>query len=164
MDIKVSVEYDIPKTDKFTALMAQYKEVEKLSRETVSYYKPLADMAEAAKMEAILKQLEPLRQQLKQLNAINEHVDHVSVSVGGYYFDLTLIGATWISREFTLNKLSQSRYIFTENSCNILGNWDKWKVYEKLEASLLDLLTEEISKQRSAAEKQVKRLHNIVGG
>ena len=164
MSIKVSVEYETPKTDKFAALMAQYKEVEKLSAETVRYYKPLADVAEAAKMEAILQQLEPLRQQLKQLNAIDKFIDCVEVRCNGYYFELNLTGAKWISRAFTLDMLQSSRYVFTEHDCNILGNWDAWQVYEKLEAAMLRLLENEMDKKKREAEAQVKRLHNITGG
>ena len=41
-NIKVTVEYEVPKTNKFDALMAEYEIAKKIADETESYYKPLA--------------------------------------------------------------------------------------------------------------------------
>ena len=53
-EIKVTVSYEKPTTSKFDALMAEYEAAKKYADETVAYYKPLADVAEDAKFDAVL--------------------------------------------------------------------------------------------------------------
>jgi hypothetical protein len=45
---------------------------------------------------------------------------------------------------------------------NILGNWDKWKLLEKLEARCITMLKTEMENQKKRAEEQKNRLDNIV--
>lgn len=173
MDIKVSVEYETPKTDKFAALMAQYKEVKQIAADTISYYKPLADVAETAKFDAIWKQLINIFDYLRQLEAIGSVYKRVYGCFGrdDRIFSVEIKHGVpivqWANNSFTKDEVIKRKRLYNAERCdtyNILGNWDKWRVYEKLEAECIRLLQYEIKQQKEAAEKEVKRLHNITGG
>lgn len=177
-DIKVTVTYDKPSTSKFAALMAEYEAAKKYADETVAYYKPLADMAEEAKMLAILDQLENIKEYALTLQALTG-VKTVKISA---YIDRALRGyyssaghfivktddrgpsISWDGVEFTMDALKTKRYHFTGAECeaaDILGNWEKWKVYEALEKDALEQMQYHIKRQQNRAEKQKDRLYNI---
>lgn len=177
-NIKVSVSYEKPSTSKFAALMAEYEAAKKYADETVAYYKPLADMAEEAKMLAILDQLENIKEYALTLQALTG-VKTVKISA---YIDRALRGyyskagcfvvkandsgtsIYWDGVEFTMDAFKARRYHFTgaeDESVNILGNWEKWKVYETLEKDALEQMQYHIKGQQNRAEKQKDRLYNI---
>jgi hypothetical protein len=173
MDIKVSVEYETPKTDKFAALMAQYNEVKQIAADTVSYYKPLAEAAEAAKFDAIWKQLSTIFEYLRQLNRIGSVYNKVYGCFGrdAKCFSVAIEHCVpvvkWGNTTFSKEAVTKQPRLFNADASeyyNILGNWDKWRVYEKLESECIRLLEFELKRQKDAAEAQVKRLHNITGG
>ena len=70
-EIKVTVTYDKPNTSKFDALMAEYEAAKKCADETVAYYKPLADVAEDAKFDTIMEQLETIKEYAVRISEIN---------------------------------------------------------------------------------------------
>jgi hypothetical protein len=174
MDIKVTVEYEKPSVDRFAALMAQYNEVKAMSAEVIAYYKPLAQAAEAAKLDAILQQLETIFSYAVQLNRLNKYITNIYFTKTGVDHKILEIrvyngkaSAYWETYPLTQKQLAETPNRFTagyNDSYNILGNWDKWGVYAKLEAECMRLLNVELNKQKEAAEAQVKRLHNITGG
>lgn len=174
-NIKVTVEYETPKTDNFFNLLQQYEEVRKLSKETVNYYKPLAEMAEQAKMTAILEQLETIKEYLIALNELNENICGIEVVCPGRCFNMfkiDIIHSTgeiriwWKDTLFKLENLKNYPNRFTNGHSeeyNILGNWDKWNVYCALELKCNNLLENEIKKQKERAEREKARLLNITG-
>ena len=176
-EIKVTVSYEKPTTSKFDALMAEYEAAKKMADEKVSYYKPLADAAEEAKMNAILEQIEPIIEYAKQLAAISDRKvyikAHVSSSESGYYrlqtfsiiyhSDWNSAVIMWDDVEFNNNRLKKYSASFVGREHNILGNWDKWNVYENLEKDAMRQLKTEIERQHERSERQIKRLNNIQG-
>lgn len=178
-EIKVTVTYEKPATTKFDALMEEYKAAKKMADETVAYYKPLADAAEEAKMDAILEQIEPIVEYAKQLAQITgkERItirDHVTQSQSGYYdlqsftveykafADQTVI--RWGVANFIKENLRNHPGYFVGDGSNILGNWDNWNVYEGLENDAISQLKTAIEKQQKRGEEQVDRLNNIQKG
>ena len=173
-EIKVTVTYEKPTTSKFDALMAEYEAAKKYADETVSYYKPLADVAEEAKMLAILEQIEPIKQYAKQLGEMKscgyadvkaiicetrfKYEFVVCYSVTGWY------KITWHNTIFNHENLRNFRHVFTEHSYNILGMWDVWKVYQRLEENAMEQLRHEINEQKRKANAQKNRLNNITKG
>lgn len=171
--IKVTVEYTTPKTDKFTALLSQYDEVKKTAQETIDYYRPLADMAEETKLLAILEQLGTIKEYLWALNGINPHIKEVYITSYNYSsydngkVSLRIVDnkilVYWHSHLFSVDYYRKNKWAFTDGEyMNILGNWDKWEVYKKLETACLRMLKREVENQKAAAEKQIARLKNII--
>lgn len=175
-EIKVTVSYEKPTTTKFDALMEEYKAAKKIADETVAYYKPLADAAEEAKMDAILEQIEPIIEYAKQLAQITreERVTiryHVSQSQSGYYdlqpftveykafADQTVI--RWGLANFNQKNLKIRPGHFLGDGSNILGNWDHWNVYHGLENNAISQLKTAIEKQHKRGKEQIDRLNNI---
>ena len=174
-NIKVMVEYTAPKTDKFQALLNQYEEVKKTADETVEYYKPLANVAEEKKLELILEQLETIVGYMKQLYTIqgskypieshaisNSGVDYKYFTIRSNGIDTTIY---WDGYPFTMKYYAENKSHFNNEysyAYNILGNWDKWNMYQKLEDQCIEKLNRAIEEQKSRAEKQVNRYKNIV--
>ena len=67
-NIKVDVRYETPKTDKFTALMEQYKAAKELADTTERELTPLIEVGGKAKYNAILEQLGILASQLREFS------------------------------------------------------------------------------------------------
>lgn len=177
-EIKVTVTYDRPNTNKFDALMAEYEAAKKYADETVEYYKPLADAAEEAKFDAIMEQLETIKMYAKHIGDIkNEAVwikAYVSSDVcgspnsGGQEFEVIYrpnetsfkfeIRSAW--RAFDRKHIKYH----TEGCHNFIGNWDEWKVYEKLERNAISQLNGLINEQKRRANDEKNRLYNITKG
>lgn len=175
--IKVTVEYEVPKTNKFDALLAEYAVAKKIADETESHYKPLADIAEEAKLDAILKQIEPIKYYAQQISLLRGDGNTVVISGTHYgeyhnldfsvaYFpnDSQQFRVRWGGNIFAKDRLQANRSIFCDRDQNILGNWDKWKMYQKLEECAIRQLTLLINAQKDRGQKQVDRLNNIQGG
>lgn len=179
--IKVTAEYEIPETSKFDLLMAEYEAAKKYADETVAYYKPLADVAEEAKMIAILEQLETIKKYATQIRALRENKNtsieaYVSREqrddTSGTYFKVALSSSgqyriIWGNIDFNLSEFQKYRYGFNASygeAHNILGNWEKWKVYESLERDAFRQLEYLIDVQEKRAQAQVARLNNITKG
>ena len=173
-EIKVTVSYEKPTTSKFDALMAEYEAAKKYADETVAYYKPLADVAEEAKVIAILEQIEPLKQYAKQLaqmyscgyatiktthkGRILEKEFAICYShTGGYKI-------TWGGTIFDCERLHCNPYVFTQEDYNILGSWDEWSMYEKLENDAISQIRKFIVAQTRRANEEKNRLYNITKG
>lgn len=177
-EIKVSVSYDKPTTSKFDALMAEYEAAKRRADETVAYYKPLADVAEEAKFNAIIEQLETIK---KYANKLCEFSENKQVTIRAYISADERGGSTgcyfsvfchsngnycirWDGMDFTAEAVKKYPDDFTASYSeryNILGHWDKWKVYEYLEKDALRQLQGYIGSQNKRAEKQINRLNNI---
>lgn len=176
MSIKITVAYTAPITDKFDALMTQYGEVKRLSNETVNFYRPLAEAAEETKLALILEQLETIHGYLLKLNSINDSINFIKAhSQPGHKDSLEFLVELGYNNEMVVNwdrlKLNHENVVkrvnyFTANyhdRYNILGNWDNWGMYERLENRCIELLNLEINKQKKLAEDEKNRFHNIVG-
>lgn len=175
-NIKVSVEYDTPVTNAFDALMEQYHITKNLATETTAYFKPLADAAEEAKAAAIMEQIEVIADYVRQLHSLGGHHIHYYASARcserddfGFCFTVkvTINGteATWRHARFTVDNVKRYPAAFNaeeDDEYNILANWGKWRVFEKLERHCLRHLREAIEEQKEAAEYERKRLENIV--
>lgn len=178
-EIKVTVTYDKPTTSKFDALMAEYEAAKKYADETVSYYKPLADAAEEAKMSAILEQLETIKEYAKRISEIKNGEAvwikaHIASDVCGSRNsggeDIEVIYRPRETRYmFEIHAAHQDFNIkhikyYSEGAHNFLGNWDEWKVYEKLEKNAISQLNELITEQKRRADREKNRLNNITKG
>lgn len=165
--IKVTVEYETPKTTKFEALMKEYETAKKVADETVSYYKPLADIAETAKFEAIEEQLEIIKQYAKQISDITNKATFIQEWFGPWRFDVV-----YRPRETTFkfeikyggNPFIQSNSSFYTGGTNIVGNWEKWNCIEELEKAALQQLDTLIEKERKRGEAEIVRYNNIIKG
>lgn len=175
-EIKVTVAYENPITTKFDALMTEYEAAKQLADETVAYYKPLADVAEEAKFDAIMEQLETIKGYAKHIGDIkNEAVwirAYISSDVcgnqnsGGQEFEV-IYRPKETSFKFEIRsawKTFDRKHIeyHTEGCHNFIGNWDKWKVYDKLEKEACRQLKKLIDNQAERAQHQINRLNNIV--
>lgn len=180
MKINISVSYEEPKTTKFDALMEQYKAAKQIANETVSYYKPLAEAGEEAKMKAILKQLETIEYYCYQLALLKaDKKSEVSTIItasqrgsnsGGLWFTVRCNIDTngishyykkWGNVEFSIENLKKFPHAFIEEGYNILGNWDKWKIYEELEDNIYSKIRMLIDEQEKRGKKQIQRFENI---
>ena len=173
-EIKVTVTYEKPTTSKFDALMKEYEVAKKCADETVAHYKPLADAAEDAKINAILEQIEPIKRYAKQLAEMKQskyadikaiiretrfsYAFVVSYSATGGY------KVTWHDSPFCLAYFYQFPHVFNQYSYNILGMWDEWQVYQKLEENALQQLRSVITEQTRRANAEKNRLYNITRG
>lgn len=180
MKINVNVSYEQPTTTKFDALMEQYKVAKQIANETVSYYKPLAEAGEEAKMKAILKQLETIEYYCYQLALLKDNKEAEASTIitstqrgndyGGLWFSVRCnINSNgtpcyykkWGHVEFSIEQLKKAPHAFTDKGYNILGNWDKWKVYEELEDNIYYKMRALIKGQEQRGQKQIKRFENI---
>lgn len=178
-EIKVTVTYDKPTTSKFDALIAEYEAAKKYADETVSYYKPLADAAEEAKFDAIMEQLETIKRYAKHISDITNGsavwiTAYISSSLcGSPSSEGEKFSVVYRPKETTYKwefntqygefKKEHIRY-YTEGYHNFIGNWDTWKVYEKLEEKALELIRKEITEQTRRANREKNRLYNITNG
>lgn len=179
-NIKVTVEYEVPKTSKFDALMAEYEAAKKLADETVSYYKPLADAAEEAKMLAILEQIKTIQQYAQTLSTLEKSGIAVircridSCQRGPYcvhdaYFEVRFDpngehSVFWDGNVFNIAGFRRCKGNFVDGSYNILGNWDRWQVYRQLEENACKQIKAKIDQQKTRANNEKNRLNNITKG
>ena len=173
-EIKVTVTYEKPTTSKFDALMAEYEAAKKYADETVAYYKPLADAAEDAKMNAILEQIEPIKRYAKQIAEMktSSYADikatiHETRFAYEFIVSYSATGGykvTWHNTIFDRERLREYPHVFTQHSYNILGMWDEWKVYQKLEENAAGQLRSAITEQKRKANAEKNRLYNITKG
>ena len=178
-EIKVTVTYDKPTTSKFDALMAEYEAAKKYADETVAYYKPLAAAAEEAKFDAIMKQLETIKEYAVRISEITNGsavwiTAYISSGLcGSVNSDGEKFSVVYRPKETTYKWTFETQYreferkhlrYYSEGSHNFIGNWDEWKVYEKLEAKALELLRKEITEQTRRANQAKNRLYNITKG
>ena len=182
-NIKVTVEYDIPKTNKFDALLAEYMIAKKIADEAEDYYKPLAELAEEAKFDAIMHQLEIIKYYAKQISKLNnnktvwikacipsyERNEHCPMYGSGdftvTYFpkEQNKFEIRWSGVIFDKERFNNGRCNFCSGSQNVIGNWDEWKVYQRLEEDALNKLDELIREQNIRKQKQIDRFHSIQG-
>lgn len=182
-EIKVTVSYEKPTTSKFDALMAEYEAAKKYADETVAYYKPLADAAEEAKMSAILEQLETIKVYANILSGFSAQKQatiraYISSSeldqychTGSYFSVYCSPRGTYLIRwndiEFTIENLKTRNSEFTSRYSkkhDIIGRWDEWGVYQRLEKDAFAQLQRYINDQNERAQKQINRLNNITKG
>ena len=170
--IKVTVEYKIPTTSKFDALMKEYEAAKKYADEMVVYYKPLADVAEEAKFNAVLEQLEVIKEYAKRINSITKN-DSTFVSTWVYNRRLDVIYCPkstqykyeikWGGEPFTIQRARKDRHLFF-GKCGVITNWEKYEVYKGLEEEAFELIQDAIDEQKTRANYQKERLHNIING
>lgn len=183
-NIKVTVEYEVPKTSKFDALMAEYAIAKRVADETESYYKPLAEAAEEAKFDAIMQQLETIKYYAEQISKLsNESAIWIKAWIpyherndtdyrqgsGDFtveYFanESNHFRIRWGGVLFTKEVFDKARCNFCKGSKNVIGNWDEWKVYQRLEEDAIQKLNALIQKQAKRKQEQIDRLNNVQGG
>lgn len=176
-EIKVSVAYEAPSTSKFDALMAEYEAAKTMADETVAHYKPLADVAEVVKFDAIMEQLETIKEYANKISAIeNNRVVYITAHIPSAichsnYRDGQTFNVIYRPKQTQCMWEIRSRYgIFnrdgisyhSQNECNFIGKWDEWQVYQKLENDACRQLKEAIAKQVARGQKQIDRFNNIV--
>lgn len=166
--IKVSVEYETPKTTKFEALMKEFEVAKKVADETVSYYKPLADCAEKAKFKAIMEQLEIIKQYAKRISNITHEATFLRSwfeGKGAWAFDL-VYRPNEITFPFEIkyggNPFVRDNPSFYQGGTNIVGNWEEWRCFELLEKEACRQLEALIKKETQRGQTQIDRLNNIV--
>lgn len=158
--IKVSVEYEIPKTTKFEALLKEFEVAKKVADETVDYYKPLADCAEKAKFDAIMEQLETIKEYAKQISGITQQATSFRKWFGASAFEIVYRPKETVfafeikygGKPFVQN----NPYIY-----NVIVNWEEWHCFEELEKEACNQLKELIEKEQQRGQNQIKRLNNI---
>lgn len=166
--IKVSVEYETPKTTKFEALLKEFEIATKVADETVDYYKPLADCAEKAKFEAIMEQLEIIKQYAKQISSITHQATFLRSwfeGKGAWAFEL-VYRPNEITFPFEI-KYGGKPFVrdnpsFYQGGTNIVGNWEEWRCFELLEKEACRQLQVLIEKETQRGNKQIERLNNII--
>lgn len=170
-EIKVTVTYDKPNTNKFDALMAEYEAAKKYADETVAYYKPLADVAEDAKFDAILEQLETIKEYARRISEITGESTYIREWVASCRFDISYhpneprlrYEVKYGGKPFTKAQAQNDRNIFFDG-LNIIGRWEELKAYECLEKAAFELLSKEINNQKRRANREKNRLYNITKG
>lgn len=180
--IKVSVSYEQPETTKFDELRKQYDIAKQIADETVSYYTPLAEAAEEAKMKAILDQLKNIERYCFQIASLRTSKKaKVSTMITGEMRGHHNLGCIWFSvectiendhipkyykkwgyNEFSMENLKNHSYVFTDKGFDILKNWDTWKVYQELEDNAIYQMKSLIKQQEERGKEQIERLNNIV--
>jgi hypothetical protein len=170
-EIKVTVTYEKPTTSKFDALMAEYEAAKKYADETVAYYKPLANAAEDAKFDAIMAQLETIKQYAKRISDISGQGTWLRAGIPGSSVTFEVVyrlqggfEITWRGYTFSKTHMHGQRSLYCEGWCNIIGNWDEWRIYEQLEKYAFEKLTKEINEQKRKANAEKNRLYNITKG
>lgn len=171
-EIKVTVAYKMPKTTKFDALMEEFEAAKKVADETVAYYQPLADVAEDAKFDAIAEQLETIKCYAQKIAGIVQKKDDIRIYTycNGYMFRVLYrpynsnfpFEITWGNTQFTKENMHRHHGCFCEGNYNIVGNWDEWGIYQKLENNACSQLTNAIKAQVARGQNQIDRLNNIV--
>lgn len=180
-EIKVSVSYEKPMTNKFDALMLEYKNAKKVADEIVTHYKPLADAAEDAKFDAIMEQLETIKEYARRISEISNNDYSVRINVFitkeerncNYSMENSAEFAViyspnenectvyWKGDRFTKENMKKYHSGYCEGYNNIIGKWDEWNVYERLEKEACSQLRIAIKREKDKAQKQIDRLHNI---
>ena len=182
-EIKVTVTYDKPTTSKFDALIAEYEVAKKYADETVAYYKPLADAAEEAKFDAIMEQLETIKEYAKIISDLSGQAVWISVIIpanirGGCSHsssdgkfsvvyrpkDNFPFEIMWYGDPFTKERLKKRWYGMCDRHYNIIGMWNEWGVYERLEKEAISQLNCLINNQKRRANAEKNRLYNITKG
>lgn len=178
-EIKVTVTYEKPTTSKFDALMAEYEAAKKYADETVAYYKPLADAAEDAKFDAIMEQLETIKEYAKRISEITNDAVCIDIYIpmsvrnardyssrDGYFQVVYRLGngfeISWCARPFTKEYMHKCPENMCQRGYNIIGMWDKWEVYQRLENEVYNIMNGCIRAQKAKADKQINRLNNII--
>ena len=176
-NIIIKVEYEKPKTDAFAMLMDRYNAAAELATSATEHYRPLAEAAEQAKFTAILDQLETIKGYLLKLHEINPDITQIKtyspVERDPKCLELKInksntIEIYWAEwYPLTMEHYQRESWPFTDERCgclNILGNWDRWGMYKRIEKACFDRLRWEINRKEEAAKKEKKRLENITGG
>ena len=165
--IKVSVEYETPKTTKFEALVKEFEIAKKIADEAVDYYKPLADCAEKAKFEAIMEQLQIIKQYAKQISSITHQATFLRSWFGGNgAWAFEVIYRPRETTEFEI-KYGGKPFVkdnpsFYKGGTNVVGNWEEWRCFEYLEKEAEEKLTKLIEEEKQRGQTQIERLNNII--
>ncbi len=170
-EIKVTVTYEKPNTNKFDALMAEYEAAKKYADETVAYYKPLADVAENAKFDAILEQLETIKEYARRISEITGESTYIREWIGSCRFDISYhpneprlqYEVKYGGKPFTKAQAQNDRNTFFDG-INIIGRWEELKAYEQLEGAACGVLRKAITEQTRRANREKNRLYNITKG
>lgn len=174
-NIIIKVEYEKPKTDAFALLLDQYNAAAELAANAKNYYRPLAEAAEQAKFAAILDQLETIKEYLRKLHEINPDIKRIEtyspVERDPKCLEMKMeisksneICIYWANYPFTIEQYQREAWIFTDERCgylNILGNWDRWGMYTRIEKACMSRLRWEIHRKTEAAKREQMRLENI---
>lgn len=175
-NIKVTVSYEEASTSKFDALMKEFEAAKQLADEQVAYYKPLADAAEDAKFQAILEQLETIKEYARRLAKISRSNEALldaylsSEDLRGYsgsYFKVICkndrVEVKFDDIPFTPEYFQLRREKFCNRSYNIIADWDKLGIYETLEEKAHRAIKYKIEEAQMRGQNQIKRLNRVTG-
>lgn len=159
--IKVKVSYEQPATTKFDALLKEYEVAKKVAEETVAYYKPLADVAEDAKFEIVLEQIETLKKYVEKVCEISDKSECFYWYGGDF-----MIGHSPnnLKVRCTLRGESITKENFAKNRTNLtwqymLRSWESG--YKEIERLICERLQELIKKEESKGQREIDRLKAI---
>lgn len=124
-NIKVDVRYEMPKVDKFTALIEQYKAAKELAETTERELTPLIEVGGRAKYYAILEQLGVLAGQLREFSIMIGAESKQSIST---YYQNYCNSRVWFKMEYNPQTDTMKYY---------------YELYQ-LEHTGFDLLTEKL--------------------
>jgi hypothetical protein len=136
-------------------------------------------VAEEAKFDAIMEQLETIKEYARRISEIkNGEAVWIKANISSCVCGCSNSGGQSFE---VIYRPRETRYMFeihaayqdfnrkhikyySEGSHNFLGNWDEWKVYEKLEKNAVSQLNELITEQKRRANHEKNRLYNITKG
>ena len=147
--IKVTVEYEQPETDRFDALMAEYKAAKAVADEAKETLQPLIAAGFAAKHQAILNRLYKLGISLRQYNEATRHKSSTLYTEIFYlcetrYFKITCDDISGITirvadTDFTNPEAAVTRYL--------VESWNHQTIEEDLRKNLEEKWQTQIKSQ-----------------
>lgn len=172
-NIKVTVDYQLPNTDKFDALVEQYLAIKSITDTTKETMIPLIQEGGKAKYDAICEQLFIIAQQLKKISLLS---DQSFVYVTAYYGNnhekiiVEYFKDSDIIEIYYNNEYVCSKYDFLDwekykdnllSSGGLVTNWNNYNIIENLQKQCNFILKSMIDNQKREAEKIASTLEKI---
>lgn len=175
-NIKVTVEYEKPNQDRFSALMEQYKAAKAVADETKNELQPLIDAGTEAKYKAICEQVKEFGKRLCEAVWRNGKYE----SIGGYFGFSACVGEGYGGGYLHISTEKDGPYVFncnyrnvdlfrpdavqTKEIQNLVREWNNYKPIEQLNADLEWAWKYEIKRQMTKTENIRKDLAVIQEG
>lgn len=172
-NIKVTVDYQLPNTDKFDALIEQYLAMKAITDTTKETMIPLIQEGGKAKYDAICEQLFIIGQQLKKISLLS---NKSPICISAYYGNnhekiiVEYFKAADVVEIYYNNRYGCSKYNFLDwenKKDNLLSlgglvtNWNNYNIIEKLQEQCDFILKSMINNQKREAEKIASTLEKI---
>lgn len=175
-NIKVTVEYEKPNQDRFSALMEQYKAAKAVADETKNELQPLIDAGAEAKYKAICEQVKEFGERLCEAVWRNSKYESIGSSFGfsvylgryahDYYLHITSSERDPHSFrcEYDGVDLFKPDALQTEEIQRLVRVWNTYDPIKKLNEQLETAWEREIKRQMTKAENIRKDLEVIREG